>query len=115
MYFINDNRTLALKVLSTIAELSLENHFLYKSLTYLFKQFDSKEDALFTAQKVAIWRSFEPQSHRDLALAYELSNKPNEAAKELVAALQCAFYPEMSQAYSGIEEVILFDIDRMVA
>ena len=102
MHLIKKNRALALRVLSTIAELSLENHYPYKTLTYLFKQFDSKEDALFTAQKVATWRSFEPQSHRDLALVYELNGKLNEAATELVAALQCAFYPEMSQIYSGI-------------
>lgn len=115
MYMFSRDPTTALKVLSTIAELSLENHYLYKTLTYLFKQFGSKEDCLFTAQKVAAWRSFEPQSHRDLALAYELNDRFTDAAASLVTALQCGFYPEMSRLYSGIEEVILLDIDRMAA
>jgi hypothetical protein len=80
IYLFESDRALALKILSSIAELSLENHYLYKTLTYLFKQFGSKEDCLYTATKVAIWRSFEPQAHRDLALALELNGRIEEAA-----------------------------------
>jgi hypothetical protein len=37
--FIKDNPELGLKILSSIADLSIENQFLYKTLTYLFKQY----------------------------------------------------------------------------
>jgi hypothetical protein len=100
-------------VLSSIADLSLENHYLYKTLTYLFKQYESYADCLFTARKVKEWREEEPQSHRDLALALEISGRMEEAAVELVRALNSSFYPEMAQIFDGVQDSVLFDIDRM--
>lgn len=74
------DRRLALKILSSIADLSLENHYLYKSLIYFFKQHGSFDDSLYTAGQVRQWREEEPQSHRDLALALELKGRFSEAA-----------------------------------
>jgi Ca-activated chloride channel family protein len=80
-YFITFNRALALQILSNIADLSLESAYLYKALMYYFKQYEAFDDCLYAAKKINDWRPFEPQSHRDLALAYELVGNIDNAAK----------------------------------
>ena len=79
-FFFPLNRTIALQILSNVADLALENAFLYKSLAYYFKQFGAYADCLYVTKKVNDWRPFEPQSHRDLALAYELNGDIKNAA-----------------------------------
>jgi hypothetical protein len=115
-YFYNaGNKQKALLVLSNIADLGLENHQLYKSLTYLLRQWEAYEDALFTANQVAKWRAHEPQSHRDLGLTLEDNKQYQLAFDELVKALEVNYYGEMSGQYEGVEDIILMDINRMVA
>jgi hypothetical protein len=105
----------ALLVLSNIADLGLENHQLYKSLTYLFRQWKAYEDALYTANQVAKWREFEPQSHRDLGLTLEDNKQYQAGFDELVKALETNYYGEMSGHYAGIEDIILMDLNRMIS
>lgn len=104
----------ALQVLSNIADLGLENHQLYKTLTYTLRQWKAVEDGLFTAKQVAKWRAHEPQSLRDYALALEDSGKYQEAFDELVKALEVNYYGEMSGQYEGVEDIILMDINRLI-
>lgn len=114
-YFYNINfKEKALLVLSNIADLGLENHQLYKSLTYQFRQWEAYNDALFTASQVAKWRSFEPQSFRDLALTLEDNKHYQTAFDTLIKALNVNYYENMSGHYSGIEDIILMDINRMI-
>jgi Vault protein inter-alpha-trypsin domain/CarboxypepD_reg-like domain len=114
-FYNNGNKSKALLVLSNIADLGLENHQLYKSLTYQLRQWEAYEDALFTATQVAKWRPFEPQSHRDLGLTLE-DNKQYQAGFEaLVKALEVNYFGNMSGQYSGVEDIILMDINRMMA
>ncbi|MDR6966340.1 TonB-dependent SusC/RagA subfamily outer membrane receptor [Flavobacterium arsenatis] len=105
----------ALQVLSNIADLGLENHQLYKTLTYTLRQWKAFEDALFTAKQVAKWRAHEPQSLRDYALALEDSGKKQEAFDQLIKALEVNYYGEMSGQYEGVEDIILMDINRLMA
>ncbi|TRX32798.1 TonB-dependent receptor [Flavobacterium sp. ZT3R18] len=114
-YFYNTgNKQKALLVLSTIADLGLENHQLYKSLTYVLRQWEAYEDALFTASQVVKWRSHEPQSHRDLGLTLEDNKQYQAAFDELTKALEVNYYGEMSGQYAGVEDIILMDINRLV-
>lgn len=109
------DRANALLVLSTIAELDLENHQLYKSLLYLLRQLEANEMALYVAKKIVTWRTHEPQSYRDLALALEDNKQYQEAFDALLTALETNYYGEMSGIYEGIEDIILMDINRMIA
>lgn len=104
----------ALQVISNIADLGLENHQLYKTLTYTLRQWQDFEDALFTAKQVAKWRIHEPQSLRDYALALEDAGKYQEAFDQLVKALEVNYYGEMSGQYQGVEDIILMDINRLM-
>ena len=109
------DRVNALLVLSNIAELDLENHQLYKSLLYLLRQWEANEIALHVAKKIVTWRTHEPQSHRDLALTLEDNKQYQEAFDALLTALETNYYGEMSGVYEGIEDIILMDINRMIA
>ena len=104
----------ALQVISNIADLGLENHQLYKTLTYTLRQWKDFEDASFTAKQVAKCRAHEPQSLRDYALALEDAGKYQEAFDQLVKALEVNYYGEMSGQYQGVEDIILMDLNRML-
>ena len=103
----------ALQVISNIADLGLENHQLYKTLTYTLRQWKDFDDALFTARQIAKWRIHEPQSLRDYALALEDAGKYQEAFDQLIKALEVNYYGEMSGQYEGVEDIILMDINRL--
>jgi TonB-dependent SusC/RagA subfamily outer membrane receptor len=105
----------ALQVISNIADLGLENHQLYKTLTYTLRQWQDFEDASYTAKQVAKWRAHEPQSLRDYALALEEAGKYQEAFDQLVKALEVNYFGEMSGQYEGVEDIILMDINRLMA
>jgi Vault protein inter-alpha-trypsin domain len=114
-FYNNGDKQKALLVLSNIADLGLENHQLYKSLTYVLRQWESFEDALYTANQVAKWRAFEPQSHRDLGLTLEDNKQFQAAFDELIKGLEVNYYGEMSGHYQGVEDIILMDLNRMIS
>jgi len=113
-FYENGAKKEALVILSAIADLSLENHQLYKSLTYVFRQWEAYDEALFTAKQVAIWRPFEPQSHRDLALALEDTKKYQAAFDTLLSALETNYFSSMSGQYEGVEAIIVMDLKRLL-
>lgn len=104
----------ALLVISNIADLGLENHQLYKTLTYTLRQWKDYNDAVFTAKQVAKWREHEPQSLRDYALTLEDAGKFQEAFDQLIKALEVNYYGEMSGQYEGVEDIVLMDINRLM-
>lgn len=115
-YFYNaGDKQKGLLILSNIADLSLESHQLYKSLTYQLRQWEAYEDALFVAGKVAKWGGHEPQSHRDLALTLEDNKQYQAAFDTLLNALETNYFSEMRGHYDGIEDIILMDINRMLS
>ena len=105
----------ALQVISNVADLGLENHQLYKTLTYTLRQWKSYDDALFAAKQVVKWREHEPQSLRDYALTLEDTGKNQEALNQLIKALEVNYYGEMGGHYEGVEDIILMDINRLIA
>ncbi|GEC77189.1 VIT domain-containing protein [Flavobacterium aquatile] len=114
-FYAAGDKEKALLILSNIADLGLENHQLYKSLTYLLRQWEAYDDALHTANQVAIWRAQEPQAHRDLGLTLEDNKQYQAAFDEMIKALEVNYFGEMSGQYSGVEDIILMDINRMIA
>jgi hypothetical protein len=113
-FYNKGDKQKGLLILSNIADLGLENHQLYKSLTYQLRQWEAYEDALFTANQVVKWRGHEPQNHRDLALTLEDNKKYQEAFDELVKALEVNYFANMSGQYEGVEDIVIMDINRMI-
>jgi Ca-activated chloride channel family protein len=115
LLFKKGDKALSLKVLSTLAELDLENEELYKTISYLLKQRGNYEKELWITQKILEWRPFDPQSHRDYALALVDNKKPQEALNIYKSMLYQEYTDEISVRDNGIEEILIMEINNILS
>lgn len=115
LLFKKGDKALSLKVLSTLAELDLENEELYKTISYLLKQRGNYEKELWITQKILEWRPFDPQSHRDYALALVDNKKPQEALNIYKGMLYQEYTDEISVRDNGIEEILIMEINNILS
>jgi Ca-activated chloride channel family protein len=115
LLFKKGDKTLCLKVLSTLAELDLENEELYKTIYYLLKQRGNYEKELWITQKILEWRPFDSQSHRDYALALIDNKKPQEALNVYKSMLYQEYTDEISVRDNGIEEILIMEINNILS
>lgn len=71
---------LALRILSNIAELELENHELLRILGHRLRQTGHLQESIYIFREVLAIREEEPQSYRDLALVLAEAGELQEAA-----------------------------------
>lgn len=109
------DKALALKVLSTLADLDLENEELYKTLHYVLKERGEYDKDLWITQKILEWRPFDAQSHRDYALSLIDNNKPQEALNVYRALIYQDFTDELSTRDNGIEEILVMEINNIIS
>lgn len=114
LLFRKGDKVLSLKVLSTLAELDLENEELYKTISYLLKQRGNYEKELWITQKILEWRPFDAQSHRDYALALVDNKKPQEALNVYKSMLYQEYTDEISIRDNGIEEILIMEINNIL-
>lgn len=114
LLFKKGDKVLSLKVLSTLAELELENEELYKTIYYLLKQRGHYDKELWITQKILEWRPFDAQSHRDYALALVDNKKPQEALNIYKSLLYQEFTDEISVRDNGIEEILIMEINNIL-
>lgn len=72
-------KDLALRILSSLAELKLEDATLLRVLGYRLRQLGLHELAVWTFEEILRMREEEPQSRRDLALACAEAGRPQRA------------------------------------
>jgi Ca-activated chloride channel family protein len=87
----------ALRVLSNIAELELENHELLRTLAHRLQQLKKYDLAIESFKAVLKIREEEPQSYRDLGLAYA----DNEQYQQAVDMLCKVINQKMGLPFSG--------------
>ncbi len=109
------DRNLALKVLSSIADLGLENAELYELLAYRLKQMGIYSKELWISKKVLDWRPFDPQSYRDYALALEDNGEYQKALGNLYKVLMKSYSEEIAMRDNGIEETILMELNQLIS
>ncbi|MBD8081557.1 VIT domain-containing protein [Chryseobacterium caseinilyticum] len=114
LLFKKGDKVLALKVLSTLAELDLENEELYKTISYLLKQRGHYDKELWITQKILEWRPFDAQSHRDYALALVDNKRPQEALNIYKSILYQEFTDEIASRDNGIEEILIMEINNIL-
>jgi len=114
LLFKKGDKALSLKVLSTLAELDLENEELYKTIYYLLKQRGHYDKELWITQKILEWRPFDSQSHRDYALALIDNKKPQEALNIYKSLMYQEFTDEISVRDNGIEEILIMEINNIL-
>jgi tetratricopeptide (TPR) repeat protein len=113
-YTRNDKKT-ALLILTSIADLDLEDASLYRMLGYRFKEYGEYALEKFVCKKLVQWRPLEPQSHRDYALALA-DNGEEQAALDSLYGVLTKTWPENIRVRSrGIEEAVITEINRLLA
>lgn len=113
-FFRLNDREKALRILTCIADMDLENASLFRLLGYRFKEY--KEYALesYICKKVIQWRPFEPQSYRDYALALADNRKYQAALDSLYSVLTQSYASNINARSVGIEEVAVTEINQLI-
>ncbi len=114
-YFISNNqKKLGFKVLSNIAELNLENHELLKILAQSYLQEDKFATSIYLFEKIAELRPDEPQSKRDLALAYQESGT-NQKALDLFHEILLTDLDDSNDRFPMIKSTVLFEMNNLIS
>ncbi|MDR0331645.1 MAG: DUF2135 domain-containing protein [Chitinispirillales bacterium] len=114
-FYTHSDKETALRILTSIAELELEDASLYRLLGYRLKEYGEFALQLFVCQKAIRWRPMEPQSYRDYALALADNGEEQAALDSLYALLTKPFSASISGRSRGIEEVVVTEINRLIA
>ncbi|MCK5688677.1 DUF2135 domain-containing protein, partial [Myxococcota bacterium] len=100
---------IALRVLSTVAELKLEDAALIRVLAHRLAQLEHYEESRLLFEQVLQWRPEEPQSWRDLALVLDKSGK-YERAMELLAHVVMKRWDRFNE----IELIALMELNNII-
>ncbi|MDN3586682.1 VIT domain-containing protein [Pedobacter aquatilis] len=104
----------ALTILSSIADLDLENADLYKTLAYKLKQIGNYNSEIFITEKVLQWRQMDAQSYRDYALALADAGFYQKALDNLYKVLTQSYNTQIANRDQGIEEIVIAEINNMI-
>ena len=105
------DRMLALRVLSNLAEMDLENRHVLRVLGYRLLQAGAPELAVPVFEAVLRLAEEEPQSWRDLGLAYAAAGKPQQA----IDTLYQVAVREWDGRFPEVELIALADLNAIVA
>jgi hypothetical protein len=114
-FYTHGDRETALRVLTSNAELELENATLYRLLGYRLKEYMEYGVEKFVCRKVARWRPMEPQSHRDYALALADNGEAQAALDSLCSLLEKRYTSNILKRNYGFGEVLVTDINHLIA
>ncbi len=101
----------ALRILSNIAEMELENHQLLRILGYRLMQLGCYKLAIAVFEDVQEIREEEPQTYRDLALAYA-ADKQFQKAVDMLYHIVTTYWDDR---FEGIELVALNEMNAIIA
>lgn len=106
-------KTEAQRVLSNLAELSIENHQLLRAMGYMFETWGDYENSIMVYKKVLSIKEEEPQSYRDLALAYEKKGNHQQAVNLLYKILT-KNWQWYEARYNGLRGIILNELNTII-
>jgi len=106
---------IAIKVLTNLIEVDLNNHELTKALGYKLEYFKQYELAAIVYEKVLELRPEEPQSYRDLALAYEAIGEYQKSFDLLFKIYNGELLEKDEEGlFRGIEAIAFVELSRLV-
>ncbi|GBU22884.1 hypothetical protein R80B4_02797 [Fibrobacteres bacterium R8-0-B4] len=114
-FYARGDKQTALRVLTSIAELKLENAALYRMLGYRLKEYGEYALEKFVYGKVLKWRPMDPQSHRDYALALADNGEDQAALDSLYGTLARNYSEDIISRNDGIAEAVVMEINRLIA
>jgi len=114
-FFQKKERETGYKILSSIAELGLENAEMYKTLAYKLKEIGAYDTELFITEKVLKWRPFDAQSYRDYALALQDNQRYQESLDFLYKTLTNSYDENFRNRDRNISEIIIPEINNLIS
>ncbi len=114
LLFESGDTAKALTVLSNLAEMNNESHQLLRALGYVLEEWKMYALAIEVYGKVLLIKEEEPQSYRDLALAYEKNKQHQQAVDLLYKVLSKNFY-QYEDRYRGLKSLLLNEMNLIIA
>ncbi len=111
----HNDREKAIRILSSIAEIGLENISAYKMLAFRLKEYNEPEMLLYVTKKLIEWRPFEQQSYRDYALALKEAGQYQEALDSLYSSMLNPVHNTQQNAHLGMNMILLNDINNLIS
>lgn len=110
-FFLREgDKTIAVRVLTNLAEMKLEEASLLRVLAWRLQQAGELQRAIVVLRKVQKLRPEEPQSHRDLALALAEAGQTAEAVELLAEVVRGEW-----QRFEEIEVIALEELNALLA
>ena len=101
----------AIRILSNVLELDFDNSEFLRIFAYKAMEMNQYSLAIKAYERVKDLRPFEPQSYRDLALAYSKAKQYRKAVKNLYHILTHTW----SGRFNGIKIVVLNEMNAIIA
>ena len=111
LLFEKNEKALALRVLSNLAEMNLEDRHILRILGYRLMQAGDALAALPVFRRVRDLSPDEPQSYRDLGLAYAAAGQTQRAVDALTEVVTRPWHDR----FPGIELIALAELNAIVA
>ena len=111
MLFERGQRELGLRVLSNLAELELENRHVLRILGYRLLQAGAPQMAVPVFEQVLLLAGEEPQSYRDLGLAYAAVGKHQQAVDQLYEVVLRPW----DGRFADVELIALAEMNAIIA
>jgi len=112
--FQKSQKAQALRVISNLAELELENAELLRTLGRKLSEYEFYDEALAVFAEVMRIRSFEPHSYIDMGLTYAEKGEYQKALGYLYAVIDKSWDSDISARFPGLEVIILHDINNLI-
>jgi hypothetical protein len=110
-YFVKQKEIpTAIRILSNLAELQLENHQLLRVLAKRLQQLNENALAISVYEKILQIREEEPQSYRDLGLAYERNKEYQKGFDMLLNVLK----KDWDGRFPGIEVLVAVELNHLI-
>ena len=106
---------LAIKVLSNLVEIDLDNHEVMRALAYKLEYFKQDQLALHVYKEILKLRPEEPQSTRDLALAFEHVGQYQKAFDLLYTLIDGQLVEkDLDERFYGIEHLAFIEAGHLI-
>ncbi|CAL2107655.1 TonB-dependent SusC/RagA subfamily outer membrane receptor [Tenacibaculum sp. 190524A02b] len=108
-------KEIGVRVLTNLIEIELDNYELLKALAYKLEALKKYNLAVSVYEKILELRPEEPQSYRDLALAYEFVGDYSKSFKLLFSIYNGdLLHKDIDERFFGIEAIAFVELTRLV-
>ncbi len=113
LFFEKGDTATGIRILSNLAEIDNENHQLLRAMGYVLEHWKLYSQAIEAYQKILAIKEEEPQSYRDLALAYEKAGN-HQMAVDLLYKVITKNFNQYENRYRGLKSLMLNEMNAII-